>query len=133
MKTFKELSEIDLMMGELYTKTPTLKDTKFGYGYKRFAEKNYYPKQKEYSEAVLDLRIENALVDEKTKAIIYRDNGQSFEYSKEGLKNLQTQTRKLENEWDVKEIEIEPYFIKEENLPKLNEYQTELLKGVLIE
>lgn len=133
IKTFKELSEIDIMIGGLYSKTPELKDSKFGYAYKRFAEKNYYPVNKEYGLVISDVRIDNALEDEKTKAILTSDKGRGFVYSKEGMRAVIKAESELEKKWDIKEIEIEPFIVKEENLPELNEEQKELLKGVLIE
>jgi len=42
-KTFKELNELDTIIGNLYQTNPELKDGKFGYAYKRFSEKNFFP------------------------------------------------------------------------------------------
>lgn len=133
-RTFKELKEIDVMIGRMYKEDTELRDGKFGYGYKRFAEKNFYPKNKEYFQELSDVRIDNALVDEKTKALLIDSNplSRGFQYDKEGLKALMKAERVLEDKWDNKVVEIEPYIVKKEDLPKLTEVQKEALKGVLI-
>jgi len=130
-KTFKDLEEIDSIVGSIYHKNPEIKDTKFGYAYKRFSEKNLIPIFKQYNELLSDIRIENALEDEKTKAILHKEGGRGFEYSKEGLKAVIKAERELGKEWNDKEFEIEPYIISEENLPELNDEQKEILEGVL--
>lgn len=132
-KTFKELMEIDEFIGTLYTEKPELKNSKFGYSYKRFAEKNFYPLLKKFREELLDIRIDNALEDEKTKEIIADDlNPRGYKYNKEGLKKLVIAERILEEEWFNKEIKVEPYICKKENLPELNIIEKEMLLGVLI-
>src|SRR3990167_5815263 len=116
---FKKLKEIDSVVANLYTKIPTLQEGKFGYGYKRFYEKNLAPTQKEYIQELQDARIDNALVDEKTKALLKDPDPRSrgFQYTKEGLKALVKAERELDQKYDEKEIEIEPYIIKD--LPEL--------------
>lgn len=131
-KTFKELSEIDSVMASIYEKNPEYKDGKFGYAYKRFAEKNWYPVLKEYQNEILDIRIDNALTDEKTKAILTTEKGRGFEFDKEGLKAVLKAERELEKKWDIKEFEVEPYICKKENLIELTDEQKDLLKGILI-
>ncbi len=133
-KTFKELSELDNMIAVMYAGDENLKNTKFGYAYKRFAEKNYYSVLKEYNEKLVDIRIDHALTDEVTKALLTTDKGRGFEYDKEGLKATIKEESKLEKEWDVKEFEVEPFFCKAEFLPKeLTDEQEEMLDGILIE
>ena len=132
-KTYKELNELDSVVAEMYIKNPDLKNGKFGYAYKRFYEKNLKTPFMDYFQALSDIRIDNALVDEKTKALLTTDKGRGFEYSKEGLKEVIKAEKKLEIEWFKKDIEVEPYIIKEENLPELNEEQIELMTGILIE
>lgn len=131
-KTFNELNEIDLVIGELYSKNPTLRDTKFGYAYKRFAENNYIPLYKEMIEAKNNARIDNALEDEKTKEILLDPASQrGFKYSKEGLKSVIKAEKQIQELFDVKEIEIKPFissFIPEE----ITDEQKELLTGILI-
>lgn len=133
--TFKKLQEIDSVVAGLYTKNPTLKEGKFGYAYKRFYEKNYEKVLEEYRAELADIRIDNALEDEKTKAILkdLDSRGRGFQYSKESLKAVLKAERGLDEKWNAKEIEVEPFFIKPENLPELTENQVELLKGTIIE
>jgi len=131
MKTFAQLLEIDGIVGELYENNPTLKDTKFGYAYKRFYEKNTEPMTKEFRSALQDARIDFALEDEKTKAIITDDKSpRGFAYSKEGLKGIIKEEAKIVEEFNKKEIEIEPHISTV--VPEMNEYQKELLTGIII-
>lgn len=135
-KTFKDLLEIDGMVGLMYKKNPILKDTKFGYGYKRFYIKNIEKIKEEFTNELTDLRIDNALVDEKTKALLSdpNPNSRGFQYSKEGLKALIKAENELEDKWDLKEVEVEPYFIKREFFPEnLTDDQFEVFTGVLLE
>ena len=130
-KTFEELGKIDVVVGELYQKDGHLKDSKFGYAYKRFSEKNYLPKIKELQQELNDARIDNALEDPITHAV-WTDstNLRGYKYSKEGLKAVMKKENELLNEWNKKEFEIDPYI--SEYVPELTEEQRELLKGVLI-
>ena len=73
-KTFKELQEVDMMVGGLYQKTPTLKESKFGYAYKRFTDKNYMPYVKDFNEELGALRVQHALEDPNTKEVIIDKN-----------------------------------------------------------
>ncbi len=132
-KTYKELSKLDMVVVQMYIKSPELKDTKFGYGYKRFYEKNLKSVFHEYFVHLSDVRIDNALIDERTKAIITTEGGRGFEYSREGLKAVIRAEKTLEEEWGLKEFEVEPYIIKSEDMPKLTDEQSELMKGILIE
>ena len=114
-KTFKELQEIDLIVGGIYHRKPELRNTKFGYAYKRFVKKNYQP-----------------LVDEKTKEILIdRLNPRGYKYSKEGLKQVIKDENQISNKFDLKETEIEPFlssYIPED----LTEEETEILTGIVI-
>lgn len=132
-KTFKQLVEIDSIIGNMYEKNDKLELSKFGYAYKRFAEKNYYPHLKEYQQKIQDARIDKALEDSETKAIITdKENPRGYKYNKEGLKNLIKEENRLSDEWDIKEFEIESFYCKEENLPELSDEQREKLTGILI-
>ncbi len=135
-KTFKKLRELDEMIGGLYARNVNLKESKFGYAYKRFAEKNYFPVYKQYVELLTDIRIDNALEDPTTKALRYDDrpNSRGFAYSKEGLKKVIKAENELEKRWDEKEFEVEPFYVAPENLPPtLTEDQKEMMNGLLIE
>lgn len=130
-KTFKQLQEIDNVMGELYQKEPTLQETKFGYAYKRFCEKEYIPLVKEYNASLEDVRIENALENETTKEVLTdRTNMRGYKYSKLGLKNVMKEENRVMEEWNSKEFEVEPFVSA--FVPELSEYEKEVLTGVII-
>lgn len=134
-KTFKELSEIDGIVGGLYQKNPTLRDTKFGYAYKRFSEKNIAPTVKLYSDVLNDIRIDNALTDETTHALLIdKESTRGFKYSKEGLKSVIKEERNLQEKFDVKEIDVEPFIstFVPADLSNLSNEQKELLTGLLL-
>jgi hypothetical protein len=136
-KTFKQLQDLDLMIGKLYKKDKTLQDSKFGYAYKRFSEKNYFPIYKEYVQALTDIRVDNALEDPTTKEILRTpdsEGGRGFKYSKEGLKAVMKAENALEDSWEAKEFDVIPYIVALENLPvDLTEEQREAMQGILIE
>lgn len=133
-KTFKQLNEIDNTVGAMYLENPDLKNSKFGYGYKRFYQKNLETAFQEYKEELLNTRIDHALVDEKTKAILTdKDSTRGFMYDKIGIRNVIKAEKDLAEKYMEKEYEIEPYFIAPENLPELSESELEVLKGVLVE
>ncbi len=131
-KTFKELLEIDAIIGNLYKKDEELKNGKFGYAYKRFNEKNIQPAAKEYQQAFADLYVEHALEDEKTKALIVdKDSHRGYAYSKSGMTELLKAERKLEDKFNSKEFEVEAYISP--SIPKnLSEFEYNTLKGVII-
>lgn len=134
-KTFKELNEVDSLIGELYQKNPKLKESKFGYAYKRFIDKNFIEHLKEYQHQLSDVRIDNAMEDKDTKEILKdpTPGSRGFKYTKEGLKKVIEQENEIMKKWNEKEIEVEPYIITAENLPILSEGQREQLSGILVE
>lgn len=130
-KTFKELQEVDAMIAGLYRDDPLLKDTKFGYAYTRFHAINYAPMIKKLQEALTDARIDNALINEDTKALLTDPTApRGFKYSKEGLKAVIKAEAKISDKFDEEEIEITPYLAP--YLPDLTESQVELLTGLLL-
>ncbi len=132
-KTFKQLKEVDIAVASLYEKNPKVKDSKFGYAYKRFADKNYYPVNKEFSEAINDVRAENALVDKGTGAMIFDPSSfRGFKYDKVGWKTMINEERRLEKEWDEKVIEVEPYICKDLTGVELSDEQKDLFNGLII-
>lgn len=106
---FKELKKLDQVVAKLYRLDPNLKQTKFGYAYKRFYEKNYQPTAIEFNDALNTLWIDNALEGEKNEILIDKDNSRGFKFSKDGLKNVIAQEKKLIEKFDEKEIEIVPF------------------------
>ncbi len=131
-RTFKELQEVDAMVGGLYQAKPTLKDSKFGYAYKRFTEKNYAPLVRDFNEELMGVRVQYALEDDKTKEVLIdRMNPRGFKYSKEGLKNVMMEERKLSEKWDVKEVVITPFLSP--TIPEgLTEDQEKMLSGLVL-
>ena len=84
---FERLQKVDLIYGSLL-KEESFENTKLGYAFKRFVDKN---KQffVDYNEALHEVRIDNALTDEKTKALIIDNStGRGYAYGKEELKKL---------------------------------------------
>lgn len=132
IKTFKELQEIDNVVGELYKTNPDLKQSKFGYAYKRYSAKNYEPIVKEFRDELELIRLENAMEDEKTKEVLIdRMNSRGYKYSKEGLKNAMKQEADLMEKFNLKEIEIIPYITT--SIPEeLNDEVKEMLTGIVI-
>ncbi len=132
-KTFKELQDIDNEVGAMYRVNPDLQNTKFGYAYKRFAEKGFYKFTKDRMYELSDIRIDYALVDEKTKAILTNDTPRGYQYDKDGLKAVIKAERDMYDAWDAKEFDVEEYIMKPENLPEdLTEEQKELFAGVFL-
>jgi hypothetical protein len=128
----KTLNEIDQLVNQLYRQDPKLKDTKFGYAYKRFVEKNYQSHLKDYQLDISTARVEHALEDEKTKEVLTdRLNERGFKYSKEGLKAIMKAEAELTEKWNNKEVEVEPFISS--HVPELTEDQRELLSGILID
>ena len=132
-KTFEELLIIDAMLGSLYQEFPKLRDSKFYYAYKRFYEKNIKKIQKEYIDELTDVRINNALEDKETKAILTdQKSNRGYLYSKDGLKKVIKDEKKVENKFFEKVVEIEPYFMTTPVPSEVSQELTEMLTGLII-
>lgn len=130
-KTYKELIEVDSVVGALYTQTPTLKETKFGYAYNKFFAKNTEKVNKEFQDELQDLKIDNALEDEKTKAIILDEKSiTGYAHTKAQLKQFFKDSKDLMNKYHAKEIEVEPYISS--LVPDMTDEQQEILTGLII-
>jgi hypothetical protein len=77
--------------------------TKLSYAVARMLKRCQKPLD-DYNGEIEDLRLDHALEDEKTKAVL-RDEAQQYKFSKQGLKTVIEKQRELLE----KEIEIEPY------------------------
>lgn len=133
IKTFRELQEVDNMVADLYKKNPKLKDSKFGYSYKRFSDKNYAPVVRDFNEELATLRVKFALEDANTKEVLIdRMNVRGFKYDKKNLIELMSAERKLEEEFYAKEVELKP-FISTMIPDEMEESHIELLKGLVFE
>jgi hypothetical protein len=137
VKKFKELEALDMVMGHLYREDDKLQYSKFGYAYKRFADKAYYPIYKEYVNNLAQIRIDNALEDPVTHEILRtprEEGGRGYRYSKEGTKAVMQAEEELETSWAEKEFEVEPYFAPVDSIPTdLAEEHIALMKGLIIE
>jgi len=133
IKTFKAIREADILVGQLYQATPGLSETRFGYAWKRFTDKNYIPALKKLQELINDARIDNALEDPITKEILRSETDpRGFKYTKEGLKAVIKKENEINNQYDLVEIEVESHIVIEKNLPKLNDEQRDALVGMVI-
>jgi hypothetical protein len=134
-KKYKELVEIDKMVGDLYGKNPKLKETKFGYAYKRYYEKTFPKVHADYNQILADIRIDNALTDPQTQAVLLdNESNRGFKYSKEGLKSVLKDEKRIEEELQDTDVEISTYFIKAVDIPKeLTKDIQEMLLGIIIE
>jgi hypothetical protein len=133
IKTFKELQEGDSIVAEAYRKNPKLKDSKFGYAYKRFSDKNYVPMVRDFNEELAMLRVKFALEDPATKEVLIdRMNVRGFKYDKKGLMELMTAERELEEVFFKKDIKLVPHIV--EVVPDdFSDEQVEMLKGSVFE
>ena len=126
-KTFKELRDLDLLIGDLYAKDPSINDTKFGYAYKRFVKKNVQPVYEKYQEALADVRIANALEDPITHEILVdKESYRGYKFSREGLQKVIKEERSITEDWDKREIEVDPFLS-----PYVPESLTEEMKDQL--
>lgn len=130
VKTYKELQEIDNIVGAMYRKNPNLRDSKFGYAFKRFSDKNIAPTNKELQEKLQDIAVEHALEDPTTKELLLSVD-KEYKYSREGQNKLNKAQRELAVEFLAKEIEVEPYISP--RTPEMTEWEFEVLKGILVD
>ncbi len=132
-KTFKELQDIDQVVGAIYARVPTIKDTKFGYAYKRFVDKTYMPVVREYQDAIGEARLDFALEDPKTKEVIIdRTNSRGYKYTKADLKELIKAEKRIADEFDERAIEVISHYCKTVP-PELTEDEVAELKGIIFE
>jgi hypothetical protein len=132
-KTFKEILEINNVIQVLIKANKDISKTKFGYAIDKFIKSSISEPMESFNEALTKIRVENALVDEKTKAILTDLNPHSrgFQFSREGLMACMEGESALVKEWSSKEFEVTP-FICTSDLPAITEQQKEILLGVII-
>lgn len=133
-KTFKELNKFNSTIAELVKKHPEVLETKLGYAIKRFEEVNLNKIFKDYSTQLALVRIENALTDKTTGAVLRDEtSARGFLFDKEGFKAVFQEEQKIEKTWEDKEFNVDPFICKKENLPKyINESQIEVFKGLVL-
>lgn len=132
MKTYREILEIDALVGKLYKENENLKSSKFGYWYNKFYEKNVDPIRNEYALALENIKVNNALEDEKTKALL-KDSSipNEYQYSKPGRLKYLEEKQKLDKEFYDKQIEVISF--KSPLVPEgLTGEEREMLEGIII-
>lgn len=131
-KLFKDLQEIDNLVGQFYQQHPEYRQSKFGYAYKRYSEKTYAPIVSEFRDELQAIRIENALEDKSTGEILTdASNNRGYKYSKEGLLGVIKAENVLMEKYNLKEVEIIP-FVTKECPEELSDELKEMLKGVIL-
>lgn len=131
IKTFEQLKEIDVVYTRL-AKDPEFQKTKLGYALKRFTEKNTKHIFTDFNDTLNDMRIDNALTDKVTGAILYNATETGYQYTPEALKNVVRESKRITGEWEDKEFEVIPFICKD--IPEsvvLTDEDKELLEGVI--
>lgn len=133
MKKFKELNDLYNTFDIACQKTPELANTKLGYAFKIFFNKNCKQAFQDYNEELEMLRVDNAATDDKGCLISNpEDKVRGFKYEKSAFKILLIAEKKLLKEWNIKEFEVEPYFSRE--IPDyLSEIEKEEYAGLIID
>lgn len=134
-KTFKELNKFSQVFAGLVNKNKNFIDSKLGYACKRFEELNLTKIYKEYNNELLVVRIDYALTDKVTGALIKDETrgSRGFVYDKSGMKSVLKAEEAIDLAWQDKEFEVEPYICKPENIPStLTEEETEVFTGLVI-
>lgn len=128
---FERLQELDQIYGSLL-KEEGFENTKLGYAFKRFIDKNkkFFL---DYNEALQEARVDNALTDEKTKALLVdKENPRGFQYSKEDFKKLLKEEKAILEKFKDKDCEVEPFICKDIGDNSFNEEEKEVLTGLVI-
>lgn len=134
-KTFRELSEIEIMVAQLFMQHPGIAKSKFAYAYKRFHEKNYEPTLKQVRAERQDVYTDLALENPETKELLVdKESSRGFKFDRKGMKEVLKKERELDQKYENFEIEIEPYIT--EHIPEEVKNHEELysqLTGLLVE
>lgn len=128
--TFEHFNKISNTWSRMVKNNPKLSETKMGYAIKRFFEQNLEVVFDEYNLKLSTIRIDNALTDEKTKAVLTANNNRGFEYDREGLKKVLKQEHELDNEWKAKEFDVVPFICKD--IPEMDEVEFDTFKGFVL-
>lgn len=79
-----------------------------------------------YKELANDIRLDNCLVDEKTKAVLYEADGVNFKFSKDGLREV---TKAIK---DLSQTEVEIHIRITEGDLALTDEEKEAFNGIII-
>ena len=104
--------------------------TKFSYACERIIAriKSAIKKDEEiYQEKVIDARVDLASVDDKGNLLL---EGGNYKFTKDNMKTLNANLRKLADELNSTEYEIESFIATD--IPELTFEQMDLFKGILI-
>lgn len=130
-KTFKELVFATNTYNDMLKERPEIQNMKFGYAWNKFYRKNLDLIFKEYNSEVADMRITNALTNKETGEILFeRESLRGFKFSPEKLKTVIKKEREIEDEWNIKEFEVESFICSEG--PILNDTQREAFEGLIV-
>lgn len=137
-KSYQDLKDIEEVFSELAETNKDFEKTKLAYAGVRFSKINLKPINDDMGIDLTMVRIDNALTDKATGAILYQDKktgvGRDFQYSIAGLKKTIAAERKIRAEWAKKEFEIKPFICTDlSGVEPLTDRQKEILKGVIIE
>lgn len=131
LKTFKEIRDFNMAADAFARLSPTNMQTKMGYAIKKVTDDSVRKAVTEFSQArtaryydeVESVQIEQALTDKATGAVLTAPKGSDrpYLYDKKGLRAVLDVERLFDNvtsqaildEWDEKEFEIHPHYIKE--------------------
>lgn len=147
--TFEKIRQFNYRGQNFVKKNPTNGLTKLGLAIKKIGSESVEAIVKEYRNAhaeayyteVETVQIDNALVDEKTKAILSapRDAERPYLYDREGLKRVleaerhfaEVRNDAILKEWDSREFDITPIFTTD--IPNdLTDEEIEAFKGFCI-
>lgn len=135
-KTFKDLTEFNVVWNKWVRKNPVIENTKIGYAITKFIKKSIQPVFDEYNLALGQIRVQHALTDKTTGALLIdpNPNGRGFQYDRDGLRAVLKAEFELDKEWNPKLFHVEPYICKKENLPVegLTDEQEEVFGGLII-
>jgi hypothetical protein len=127
-KTFGEMYEFRVH-ASLYLKTLEEGETKLAYAIKK-VDKKLQKHFDEYNEAMADVEIDHAATDEN--GILVTDEKGGFRFTPDSIKAKRKAYKKLADEWESKEFEVDTYFATE--VPEdLNENFRNAFEGFVLE
>jgi len=134
VRTFEQIRLFNAYSHLYLRQNPVNERTKLGYAIRRVQEsKSFANVLWQYNHELDCIRIDNALIDEKTKEVILAEkSNRPYKYDTKGLKKVSEEENDFAKEWDKNEFEISCYYVKE--LPEdMDEIMKEHLTGFVIE
>lgn len=131
--TFKDMNRFSEVFKGTIQRKEKFMETKLGYAAKRFEEINLIPLYKEYNNELAMVRIDHALTNKETDALMLGAPPRGFQYDKAGMKKVMAAELKIQSDWENREFEVKPYICKKENLPTdLTEEEKEVYDGLIM-